>query len=246
MTNSNQHTSYWAVIPAAGVGKRMQSQTPKQYIPLFEKSILFHTLSLFIQYPKINGIVVAISEGDEYWPEVEQQLADWQRQLNSEVPILVAPGGQERSDSVLNALLHIQNKLSQSDWVLVHDAARPCLIESDIDKLIEQLAEQEIGGLLGLPMADTVKMCSTDQLVQKTVDRSQLWRALTPQMFRYGVLCQGLLNARDNGLAITDESSAVELLGYQPVMIEGHNENIKITHPDDLALAQKFLTKDVI
>jgi len=241
MTKNSQQTNYWAVIPAAGVGKRMQSATPKQYISINGKSILFHTVSLFLQHPKITGVVIAISEGDEYWPEVEQQLI----QYPVKKTLLVAPGGKERSDSVFSALNHIQHELTNNDWVLVHDAARPCLRLDDIDKLIDHLTGQEIGGLLGLPMADTVKFCNAEQSVQKTIDRSQLWRALTPQMFRYGMLYVALKHAQENNLSITDESSALELLGYQPLMIEGHNENIKITHPDDLALAEKFLNKDI-
>jgi len=240
MKKSSQAPAYWAVIPAAGVGKRMLSATPKQYLPLLDKSILFHTIALFIRHPRISGIVVAISEGDEYWPEVKSQLeAELQQEYNK--PLLIAPGGKERSDSVLSALNSTSEYITEHDWVLVHDAARPCLIADDIDKLITELSEQPVGGLLGLPMADTVKLCDNHHAVQNTIDRSQLWRALTPQMFRYGLLHQALKNAQDNDLAITDESSALEILGYQPLMIEGHNENIKITLPGDLALAEQFL-----
>jgi len=243
MKKNNQY-AHWAVIPAAGVGKRMQSATPKQYLPLLGRSILYHSVSLFIQHPKIDGVAIAVSEGDEYWPEVKQQLDTLQKELGSNKTILIAPGGKERSDSVYSALNCLTDSLTNNDWVLVHDAARPCLILDDIDKLISQLSDQTIGGLLGLPMADTVKFCNSQQNVEKTVDRSHLWRALTPQMFRFGQLFVALKHAQENNLPITDESSALELLGYKPVMIEGHNENIKITHPDDLALAEKFLLKD--
>jgi 2-C-methyl-D-erythritol 4-phosphate cytidylyltransferase len=231
---------YWAVIPAAGVGKRMASSIPKQYLPLAGKTVLEHTLLTFLKHPKITGIVIAITEGDPYWQDLEQSLTQTK-------PIIVAPGGRERCYSVLNALTVLAEKNNVSNpekqqWVLVHDAARPCLRISDIDRLISQLQESEVGGLLGLPMSDTVKRCNIQHQVLETVERSDLWRALTPQIFPLELLKNALEYAINKGDIVTDEASAIELSGRQPIMIEGSADNIKITHPGDLQLAELFLT----
>ncbi|MCW8931506.1 MAG: 2-C-methyl-D-erythritol 4-phosphate cytidylyltransferase [Gammaproteobacteria bacterium] len=228
---------YWAVIPAAGVGKRMGSNIPKQYLQLAGKTILEQTLSIFFQHPDIDGIVVAITQGDPYWQDIHQSLSDTEAQF-----ITVAPGGSERCHSVLNALKTLSNHASDDDWVLVHDAARPCLKSSDIDRLIQQLSDTENGGLLGLPMADTVKRCNKNQEVISTVDRSELWRALTPQMFPLTLLKDALNTAISSNALVTDEASAIELQGLKPKMVEGHPGNIKITHPGDLQLAELFLS----
>ncbi|MFK5894343.1 MAG: 2-C-methyl-D-erythritol 4-phosphate cytidylyltransferase [Pseudomonadota bacterium] len=225
----------WAIIPAAGVGKRMQSEKPKQYIQLAGKTILEHTLNIFIQHPLINGIVVSISDGDPYWPEIKQHL-----QGITNKPILVANGGKERSDSVLSALHYLHQQIKQDSWVLVHDAARPCLLKSDIDKLIYNLADDKVGGLLGLPINDTLKLSNSNQQVEKTISREYMWRALTPQYFKLLTLIKALELTQDQTL--TDESSAIELLGLKPTLIEGHHSNIKITHPGDLLQAEIFLS----
>ena len=235
-THSEKQHQYWAIIPAAGVGKRMGSHIPKQYLPLAGKTVLEQTLSIFLEHPKITGIVLAITDGDPYWQEIEANL-------NNNKAIIVAPGGIERCHSVLNALrkLSAQNSSYEQDWVLVHDAARPCLKSSDIDQLIAQLSETSAGGLLGLPMSDTVKRCNHHQQVLETVERSDLWRALTPQMFPLALLKNALEQAINNNEIVTDEASAIELLGLQPKMVEGSPDNIKITHPGDLQLAELYL-----
>ena len=229
--------NYWAIIPAAGVGKRMNSNCPKQYLLLDEFSILFHTLSIFIQHRKITGVVIAISEGDEYWPEIYQQLPQ------SEKTILVAPGGKERSDSVLSALKTLENHINDDCTVLVHDAARPCLLASDIDKLIQELNHHAVGGILGLPVVDTLKRCDINQEIIQTVDRHLMWRALTPQCFSLNLLTRALEQAYQQGQEklITDEASAIELLGLKPKIIEGDPHNIKVTLPQDLIEAQNFI-----
>lgn len=232
---------YWAVIPAAGVGKRMRANLPKQYLPLAGKTVLEQTLSVFINHPRISGIVIAVSKGDSYWQDMENNI---RKQLKSQDKLLiVADGGNERCHSVLNALQSLSQQVSECDWVLVHDAARPCLSIGDIDKLIDQLGDSDTGGLLGLPMSDTVKRCNSNKEVLETVDRSTLWRALTPQMFPLKLLMDSLQQAIADEALVTDEASAIELQGLRPIMVEGQPGNLKITHPGDLQLAEMFLSQ---
>ncbi len=230
---------YWAIIPAAGVGKRMGSKVPKQYLPLAGKTVLEQTISVFLQHPKISGIVVAITQGDTYWQELQSSLGNHK-------PILQALGGSERCHSVLNALTYLSNQknfnISEQDWVLVHDAARPCLNSNDIDRLMIQLSDTTSGGLLGLPISDTVKRCNAEQQILETVDRNDLWRALTPQMFPFALLKNALEQAINNNALVTDEASAIEFQGLKPIMVEGSADNIKITHPGDLQLAEMFIS----
>ena len=230
MTNKQK---FWAVIPAAGVGKRMQADRPKQYLSLHGRTVLEHTLLRFFDHPLISGVVVALSEGDPYW----QELAITHPKL------VTAPGGEERCHSVLKALQVLWELADEKDWVLVHDAARPCLRREDLDHLIESLSQHPVGGLLGLPVADTMKRTAADDTVVETVSREHLWRALTPQMFRLGELYDALDNALKNHRLVTDDASAMELAGWAPKMIEGHGDNIKITRPQDLVLAQLYLAE---
>lgn len=243
--SKNSDKRYWAIIPAAGVGKRMGSKVPKQYLSLCGKTVLEQTLSIFINHADIHGIIVAITQGDPYWQEISANYSHVNNSVNmsNHKPVLVAPGGVERCHSVLNALTELSQHASEDDWVLVHDAARPCLTQGDIDHLIEQLSETSSGGLLGLPMADTVKRCDSDQQVIETVERSDLWRALTPQMFPLKLLKDALEQAINSDALVTDEASALELQGLKPKMIEGQPGNIKITHPGDLQLAELFFTQ---
>jgi len=230
MTNNQK---FWAVIPAAGVGKRMQADRPKQYLQLHGRTVLEHTLSRFLDHSQISGVVVAVTEGDPYWQELALEHPK----------LLSAPGGEERCHSVLNALVALQKVADESDWVLVHDAARPCLRSEDIDHLLEELAVHPVGGLLGLPVADTMKRTGDDDTVIETVSRDNLWRALTPQMFRLGELYQALGGALQRNALVTDEASAMELAGKAPKMVEGHGDNIKITRPQDLTLAELYLAQ---
>ncbi len=240
---------YWAIIPAAGVGRRMGSHIPKQYLPLAGKTVLEQTLSVFIQHAKITGIVVAVAEGDPYWQDIFESYNPAHSGTEQPAkPVIVVPGGAERCYSVLNALLELYSRgnsyaVKENDWVLVHDAARPCLKSTDIDHLIEQLSDTSEGGLLGLPMADTVKRCNSELQVVETVDRSELWRALTPQMFPLKLLKDALEQAIKNKQLVTDEASAIELRGLKPKMVEGSASNIKITHPGDLQLAELFFSE---
>ena len=230
----NKNNNIWVIIPAAGVGKRMESDTPKQYLKLNNKTIIEHTLSVFDKHDSISEIVVSISEGDEYWAALNFDLSK---------PLHVATGGKERSDSVLNGLKFLENKAADDDWVLVHDAARPCLRHEDITLLIDSLREHDVGGILAVPVRDTMKRSLDNNTIKETVERENLWHALTPQMFRFSMLKNALESALNNNDVITDEESAIELAGYSPVLVEGHADNIKITRPEDLVLASFFLQK---
>jgi 2-C-methyl-D-erythritol 4-phosphate cytidylyltransferase len=220
----------WAVVPAAGVGKRMQADRPKQYLPLAGKTVIEHTLSRLLNSGAFQAVAVAISEEDPYWPELE---------ISQNPKVITAPGGKERADSVLSALKSLQDKADENDWVLVHDAARPCLTSSDIHLQIETLKNDAVGGILALSSHDTLKHVDGDTITA-TVDRKHIWRALTPQMFKYGMLRNALQQTEGNP-AITDEASALELLGFKPKIVEGRPDNIKITRPEDLALAQFYM-----
>ncbi len=228
---SNQ---YWAIIPAAGVGKRMQADRPKQYLSLLNKTVIEHTLDRLLSLDEISGAVISISAGDEYWAELN---------YSSSKPVLIADGGSERSDSVLNALLLLQQKNihHNTNYALVHDAARPCVRTEDIQKLIHQTYQNDNGGLLALSVRDTMKRADDNSKIVKTVDRKGLWHALTPQMFKLNLLIDALQKAVKNQSPITDDASAMELAGYQPQLIEGHADNIKITRSFDLQLAELFL-----
>jgi len=229
MTHS---TNFWAVVPAAGVGKRMNADRPKQYLELAGLTVIEQTLTRLLQANVFQGIAVAISEQDPFWPE----LAISKHEL-----VLTAPGGKERADSVLSGLKAIRADASDDDWVLVHDAARPCLTTSDIHLLIDSLKDDAVGGILALSSHDTLKDVQGERITG-TLDRTHIWRALTPQMFRYGMLKQALEAAEGNP-AVTDEASALELQGLQPKIVEGRPDNIKITRPEDLALAVFYLNQ---
>ncbi|MDR2877707.1 MAG: 2-C-methyl-D-erythritol 4-phosphate cytidylyltransferase [Chromatiales bacterium] len=223
----------WAVIPAAGGGTRMGADRPKQYLPLAGKTVIRHVLERFSRHPAINGIVVALAADDEYWESQSRPRGK---------PLLTVIGGAERCYSVLNALRLLAKHAQADDWVLVHDAARPCLRGRDLDHLIRMLAEHSVGGLLGVPVADTLKRVEEGSgLVSDTLDRTGVWRALTPQMFRLGALTAAIEAAIDAGVRVTDEAGAMERAGYLPRMIEGSADNIKITMPGDLAYAESLL-----
>lgn len=227
---------YWVVIPAAGVGKRMQADRPKQYLPLLGKTVIEHTLSCFTHHPHISGIIVALSADDPYWPQLAVQ---------SNIPIYRADGGAERCHSVLNGLGVVAQYAADEDWVLVHDAARPCLTREDIDKLIHAVRDDEVGGILAMPVRDTMKRDNDAGRISHTEERNGLWHALTPQMFRVAVLRQAIQLVLEEGFEVTDEASAIEHLGRQPLLVEGLSSNIKVTRPEDLALAAYYLQTEL-
>jgi 2-C-methyl-D-erythritol 4-phosphate cytidylyltransferase len=225
--------TFWAIVPAAGVGKRMGTEVPKQYLDVGGKPVLQHTLERLLSVETIAGINVALGEEDGYWPDLP--FTDHPR-------IRAVPGGRERADSVYSALLHLEDRAKPDDWVLVHDAARLCITRSDVLRLIETLRDDPIGGILALPVSDTLKTVD-DQHITGTPDRRQVWRALTPQMFRYSLLRQALFDAAEQNRLVTDESSALELAGYRPCIVEGRPDNLKITRPEDLPLAAFYLER---
>lgn len=231
--NAEFTPAFWAVIPAAGVGSRMRADRPKQYLTLAGRTILEHTLACFLDHPGLKGVVVSLAEDDPFWPELP---------CSREPRIHRAPGGSERADSVFNALLRlVELGAVEDDWVLVHDAARPNLARSDLDNLLAVLAEDPVGGLLAVPARDTLKRAGPDGRVRETVDRSVIWQAYTPQMFRLAPLQRALAEARVAGVAVTDEASAMEWAGQAPRLVEGRADNLKITRPEDLQwLAQRW------
>jgi len=216
-------------MPAAGVGRRFGGERPKQYAALCGRTVIEWALDPFLTDPRCAGAVVALAEDDPYWAAIAPP------------EVLVARGGGERSHSVRNGLTALSARAGRDDWVLVHDAARPCLPRQDLDRLLADLATHAVGGLLASPAADTLKRADASRAVQETVDRSGLWRALTPQMFRYGRLCEALDGAHEANRIPTDEAQAIEWLGDRPKLIEGAAANLKITGPADLAIAAALL-----
>jgi 2-C-methyl-D-erythritol 4-phosphate cytidylyltransferase len=231
----NNGCEIWAVVPAAGIGKRMQSDKPKQYLKLIDRPVIEHTINRLLAVDHVKGIVVSLQLDDPYWPDV---------QIGSDKPVLVAAGGEERCHSVMNAL-EVLSKQSgykaESAWALVHDAVRPCVSINDIHTLIESAAGSESGGLLAVPVRDTMKRQDEEQRVKQTVDRSGLWHALTPQLFACEQLSAALISALEAGFLVTDESSAMEQAGHSPRLVQGREDNIKITRPADLRLAELYL-----
>ena len=227
----NTPLRYWVIIPAAGKGTRMQAELPKQYLQLLGRTVLEHTLSCFAHHPKIAGVMVALAPDDILWPTLRVESATIRTTL----------GGLERCHSVLNALIALTPDAAEHDWVLVHDAARPCLRRTDIDRMIETLHGGRDGGILATPVRDTLKRCSAAGAIEQTIDRTGLWHALTPQMFRYASLRGALETAVAGGLQVTDEAQAIEFTGAALRVVAGHADNIKITRPEDLVLAELYL-----
>ncbi len=222
----------WVIVPAAGAGQRVGEPIPKQYLTLHGKAIIEWSIERLLDLPDLQAIVVAVSEGDEYWPSLSTANHTFVR---------CAPGGSERCYSVLNGLSLISNEASDNDWVIVHDAVRPCVRVKDIEKLMSRCREKDIGGILAMPVRDTIKRSNADLTIIETLDRSSMWHALTPQCFRYGELKFALEQALAGGLEVTDEASAMEHAGVQPLLVEGHSDNIKVTLPQDVQLAAYFL-----
>jgi 2-C-methyl-D-erythritol 4-phosphate cytidylyltransferase len=224
---------FWVIVPAAGSARRMGAAVPKQYLPLAGRTVIEWSLAPLLAHPHSAGIVVALSVQDQHW----SQMA-----LAREAKIVTTTGGAERMDSVLAGLEVLRSRAAPYDWVLVHDAARPCLAAADLDRLLEALQDDAVGGLLAAPVVDTLKRADEGGRVEQTVARERLWRALTPQMFRRDVLYRALIDARARGIAVTDEAQAVEALGLQPKLVPGDADNIKITLPEDLARAERILS----
>lgn len=224
---------YWAVVPAAGIGRRMGGGMPKQYLELLGRRVIDHTLQRLLDHCLIGAAYVALCPDDGYWADCAYA---------ADPRVVRVAGGEERCHSVLNVLHALQAVADADDWVLVHDAARPCISADDLNRLIETLADHPVGGLLGVPVHDTLKRVTVQGEVAETVPRGDLWQAYTPQMFRLGLLTDALEAALHKGERVTDDASAVELAGYRPQMVEGQAGNLKITRPADLALAAFYLS----
>ncbi|MDC7824245.1 MULTISPECIES: 2-C-methyl-D-erythritol 4-phosphate cytidylyltransferase [Pseudomonadaceae] len=227
---------FWVVIPAAGIGSRMRADRPKQYLQLAGRTILEHTLDCFLDHPRLKGLVLSLAADDPFWPALP---------CATDPRIQRVEGGAERADSVLAGLLRlVELGAQEGDWVLVHDAARPNLARSDLDRLLAELADDPVGGLLAVPARDTLKRIGADGRVAETVDRSLIWQAYTPQMFRFAALHRALADALVAGVAVTDEASALEWAGQAPKLVEGRADNLKITRPEDLEwLRQRWAHK---
>ena len=250
---------YWLVMPAAGVGRRFGHVKPKQYAPLQGRTVIEWALAPFLTHPECAGAAISLASDDPYWTEVADRLA---RLPGRTAEIIVAGGGAERSQSVRKGLEALAARAAADDWVLVHDAARPCLSRHDLQQLLDSLRSHPVGGILATPAADTLKRASAagpasgptptpsssapappppGPEIDQTVDRAGLWRALTPQMFRYKPLSDALDRALATGRLPTDEAQALEWTGAHPVLVQGSAANIKITSADDLVLAAALL-----
>lgn len=225
----------WCVVPAAGVGKRFGSAKPKQYLDLNGKTVVENTLNRLLSLSEITQVVVALSAEDTHFKALK---------VAKDSRIKTVIGGNERCHSVLNGLRYLSEIGADQDWVLVHDVARPCVRADDVRKLLQQVEQFDaVGGILACPARDTMKRGNRINQIEATVDRSQLWHALTPQLFRLGELRRAIEAAQEEGLLVTDESTAMERQGYHPLLVEGQHDNIKITHPLDLALTELYIQR---
>ncbi len=221
---------FYGLIPAAGAGSRMGQATPKQYLPLAGRPMLYHSIHALLECGRIAIVFVVLAPGDiefrrHAWGEFGERIA------------LLYCGGATRHDSVLNGLIAASSTVEPDDWVLVHDAARPCLAPRELLRMVDALAADEVGGILAVPVADTLKRADQTGRIVATESRERLWQAQTPQMFRHGLL----LNALGRSARLTDEAGAVEALGFAPKLVQGSNSNLKVTYPEDLQLAQTIL-----
>lgn len=231
-SHSHSHLKYYAIIPAAGISSRMQAEKPKQYFTLQSEPILQRVVNLFSCFEHIEKVIVVLNAKDIWWPSLS---------LSHPEKIMTVIGGVERMHSVFLGLEFLKDFVDDHDFVLVHDAARPLLKTSHIDYLLSEIKNHEVGGLLGLPIVDTLKKVNSKNEVEATISREGLWQAQTPQCFRYGILKAALENVLSQNQLVTDESSAVEMMDLKPKMVLGSTENIKITYFEDIALVEKML-----
>ena len=223
-------TEFHALVPAAGFGERMGHELPKQYLPLAGQPMIAHALNTLCSSPEISTVFVVLAPDDKLF-----HTYDWSRFGDKLQPLFC--GGERRSDTVLNGL--IASELEPDDWVLVHDAARPCLTQAHLARLIAELRDDAVGGILAVPVADTLKRADDNGRIVRTEDRAGLWQAQTPQMFRSGLLAQALQQCKN----VTDEASAIEALGLQPKLVLSEPTNFKVTYPQDLMLAELLLAQ---
>ena len=222
----------FALVPAAGQGTRMGDALPKQYLPLAGRPMMFHSLDALAAVGRIDHVLVILSPLDRHWG-----AHDWSAFPEKIEALFV--GGASRGESVANALALIEARARADDWILVHDAARPCIATELVEQFLDEVGDDPVGGLLAMPLADTLKRVEDTLRVGETLPREGLWRAQTPQMFRYGLLRRGLAGKPD----ATDESQAVESLGQMPRIVQGENANLKVTFAEDLPLAEMILAR---
>lgn len=220
--------------PAAGIGRRLGGHRAKQYLEVDGKSLLDHSLQRLVEHPWTCGAVVVSPKDHDLWDSGK---------LRADITLISVVGGNTRADSVLAGLEALDHVAEPHDWALVHDAARPCLSVGDLDRLLDALIDDSVGGILGVQVADTLKRCAHDGTIRATVDRTDIWQAQTPQMFRLCMLKEALAGALRAGVAITDEASAMEWAGHRPKMVSGSRLNIKVTYPEDLLLAEALLRR---
>lgn len=229
---SKSASKLWAVVPAAGIGSRFCADIPKQFYQLNGQLVAQYTLNRLLSLSMIDRVYVPCDMTSAHWSQVPAVDSGRVRLLG---------GGENRAQSVFNGLLALQEFADQDDWVLVHDMARPCVTTDSVNQLIDSLSEHPVGGILALPVNDTLKKVSGEKLIVKTVERSQYWVAQTPQMFRFGLLMSAMQAMLQEGLIPTDEASAIEFAGHRPQVVEGRRDNIKITRREDLAVAAAIL-----
>lgn len=225
-------------MPAAGIGSRMRSELPKQYLRLNDRALIEYSLQPLIEEKRIQDIVVSLAADDKEWPKLS---------VASHAQIRTTVGGASRAHSVLNGLAALSARAQPNDWVLVHDAARPGLSATALARLIDAVAGTAVGGILALPAQDTIKVADAPYQAgwiahaQETFPRSKIWLAQTPQLFRIGVLEKALVSALKQGVDVTDEASAVEAAGHSVILVEGDKANLKVTTPEDMLLLQHYL-----
>ena len=221
---------YFAIVPAAGSGARFGAEVPKQYLELAGRPLIYHALAALCRCKRVDQVRVILSPGDEWWSAYDWSALDEKLQA-------VYCGGATRAESVAHGLAAIAGELADEDWVLVHDAARPCLSRAMLDALFDELADDPVGGILAVPVADTLKRADAGQRVAATQPRDGLWQAQTPQMFRYGLLRKAL----EGRSTVTDEAGAIEAAGFKPKLVRSDVTNLKVTFPSDLTLAERIL-----
>ena len=226
---------YWVIIPAAGTSQRMGSEVPKQYLPIENTTVIEAAISCFLRHPKIAAVIVALHADDQHWNDLAVKK-------NEKIHTVI--GGESRAESVHNAINYLDNTLAKGeDFVLVHDASRPCLRYEDLELLIQMLKQDEVGGILASPVSDTLKLVESDNTVNKTLERENIWRAFTPQMFRLNILRKAMAHCVKQNLTVTDEASAIEKLELKVKLVKGQSDNIKVTHAEDLELVTAIFKK---
>ena len=219
----------WAIVPASGIGRRMLGDRPKQYLSFCHKTIIEHTLDRLFSCDKVCGVIIVLRKDDEYWEKL---------QYKAQKPLLTAAGGTERQDSVINGLIKLCEVQKGSCYAMVHDAVRPLVKTEDLNNLIDEVEVNQVGAILASPITDTLKRVNQPGLITESIDRNGLWRAFTPQIFKLDLLLEALQKAKQNNQILTDDAAAMEASGYRPKVVECSPENIKITRPEDLKLAE--------